>query len=452
MLPVVALVGRPNVGKSTLFNALLSRREALVHDQPGVTRDRHYAVLRHEGKALILVDTGGLGGLEDPLAPAVERQVERAIAEADLLLLVLDARSGPLPGDFDILRRLRKTGKRVWAVVNKAERGEPEQLRAEFAELSLEVLWITSAVHGRGVAALREGLYAHFGERALPEQSTANGPRIAIVGRPNTGKSTLLNRLLGDERVLVSDRPGTTRDAIEVPFLRDGRPYTLIDTAGIRRRARVSEPIEKASVIKSLQAIEACDVAVVLCDAAEGIAEQDLTIIGQVLSAGRALVIAVNKWDGLDAATRERCRSELERRLRFVHFARRVFISALHGSGLGELWQAIDRAYDSATRDLGTAELNRILASAYAAYQPPMVGGRTAKLRYAHQGGRRPPCIVVHGTRVETIGAGYRRYLENVFRERLELEGTPIRLEFVEGKNPYVAAGAGRRISRRSRG
>ncbi len=450
MLPVVALVGRPNVGKSTLFNALLGRREALVHDRPGVTRDRHHAVLRLPDGSLILVDTGGLGGSDDPLAPAVERQVERAIAEADLVLLVLDARTGPVPEDVEILRRLRRSGKTLWAVVNKAERLDPGGLRADFAELGLGSPWLVAAAHGHGVAELRDALAEHFGDRLRAGvEEAATGARIAIVGRPNAGKSTLLNRLLGEERVLVSDIPGTTRDAIAVPLRRDDRAYVLIDTAGIRRRARVVEAVEKVSVIKSLQAIEACDVAIVVCDAAAGIAEQDLTIVGQVLDAGRALVIAVNKWDGLEPAARERCRGELERRLRFVRFARRVFISALHGSGLGELWQAIDRAFDSATRALPTAELNRILEDAYAAFQPPMVGGRTAKLRYAHQGGRRPPCIVVHGTRVSTLAAGYRRYLENVFRERLGLEGTPIRLEFVEGRNPSGSGGGRRRAESR---
>lgn len=456
MLPVVALVGRPNVGKSTLFNALLGRREALVHDRPGVTRDRHHAVLREEGGALILVDTGGLGGGEDPLAPAVERQVERAIDESDLVLLVLDARSGLMPADLEIARRLRRSGKPVWAVVNKAERLDPGQLRADFAELAIAPLWIAAAAHGQGVGALREAFREFFGERLRSAAGDpAAGARIAIVGRPNAGKSTLLNRLLGEERVLVSDRPGTTRDAIEVPFQRDGRPYVLIDTAGIRRRARVAEAVEKSSVVKSLQAIESCDVAIVVCDAAAGIAEQDLAIVGQVLDAGRALVVAVNKWDGLDPGARERCRAELDRRLRFVRYARRVFLSALHGSGLGELWEAIDRAHESAVRTLPTSELNRILESAYAAFQPPMVAGRTAKLRYAHQGGRRPPRIVVHGSRVATLGAGYRRYLENVFRERLGLEGTPIRLEFVEGRNPYARGETGgdarRTAARRTR-
>lgn len=456
MLPVVALIGRPNVGKSTLFNALLGRREALVHDRPGVTRDRHHGVLRAEEGALILVDTGGLGGEEDPLAPAVERQVERAVAESDLLLLVLDAREGLTPGDAEVLKRLRRSGKPLWAVVNKAEGLDPARLQAEFAELGLEPLWIAAAAHGQGISELRRALFAHFGERARGgSESAAPGPRIAIVGRPNAGKSTLLNRLLGEERVLVSALPGTTRDAIEVPFERDGRPYVLIDTAGIRRRARVADSLEKVSVIKSLQAIESCDVAIVMVDAAEGVAEQDLAIIAQVLEAGRALVIAINKWDGLESSDRERCRTELERRLRFVRYAKRVFISALHGSGLGELWEAVDRAYDSATRALPTAELNRILERAYAAFQPPMVGGRTPKLRYAHQGGRRPPCIVVHGSRVATLGASYRRYLENVFREQLRLEGTPIRLEFVEGRNPYAggktSGGAQRTPTRRAR-
>ncbi|MDW8479568.1 MAG: ribosome biogenesis GTPase Der [Xanthomonadales bacterium] len=436
MLPVVALVGRPNVGKSSLFNALLGRGEALVSERPGATRDRHHAVLRREGTGLILVDTGGLGGGEDPLAPAIARQVERAIAEADLVLLVLDAREGLLPQDREILDRLRALGRPAWAIANKAETLSAEAELGEFAPLGLARLHAVSATHRRGIAELEEELFLHFGARAALPAEHSERPRIAIVGRPNVGKSTLANRLLGEERLVVSELPGTTRDAIEVPFERDGRGYLLIDTAGIRRRARVVEAIERASVVRSLQAIESCDVAIAVLDAQAGIAEQDLAVIGQVLEAGRALVIAVNKWDGLDADRRERQVAEIDRRLRFAGFARRVFISARHGSGLGELWAAVDRAYDSAVRDLPTAELNRILAAAVAAHQPPLVGGRVPRLRYAHQGGRRPPRVVIHGSRLGHLAAAYRRYLENVFRERLGLEGTPLRLQFLEGRDP----------------
>jgi GTP-binding protein len=440
MLPVVALVGRPNVGKSTLFNALTRSRDALVHDQPGVTRDRHYGMVRSEQRAFLLVDTGGLSGDQEGLAALAEKQVMAAIEESTLVLFVADAREGLQPMDQEILQQLRRQGRATLLVVNKTDGLDEEVALADFARLGFDTIHPVAAAHQRGTAQLAETIFEALGERArLPAEDDIEAPpmRVAIVGRPNVGKSTLVNRLLGEDRVLASDVPGTTRDAIEVELERDGRRYTLVDTAGIRRRGRVHEVVEKFSVIKSLQAIEAANVAVVMLDAREGVTDQDLAVLGHALEAGRALVIAINKWDGLSTEQREQCRADLDRRLEFVGYARRVFISALHGSGIGDLMKAVNRAHAAAHRTFGTAELNRALRAAYESYQPPMVAGRTAKLRYAHQGGRNPPRIVVHGNRVDTLGEGYRRYLENFFRKRLKVEGTPIRFEFREGENPY---------------
>jgi GTPase len=440
MLPVVALVGRPNVGKSTLFNALTRTRDALVHDQPGVTRDRHYGVVRREDRAFLLVDTGGLDGNQEGLALLAEKQVTAAIEESTLVLFVGDAREGLHPFDESILQQLRRQGRNPILVVNKTDGLDEEVALADFARLGFDEVHAVAAAHQRGTGQLADMVFERLGDSAVQHaDADVEMPpvRVAIVGRPNVGKSTLVNRLLGEERMLASDVPGTTRDSIEVELERDGRQYTLVDTAGIRRRGRVHEVVEKFSVIKSLQSIEACNVAVVLVDAQEGVTEQDLTVLGHALDAGRALVIAINKWDGLPMDQRDQCRSDLDRRLEFVGYARRVFISALHGSGIGDLMKAVNRAHAAAHRTFSTSELNRTLQAAYEGYQPPMVAGRTAKLRYAHQGGRNPPRIIIHGSRVDTIGDNYRRYLENFFRRRLKVEGTPIRFDFREGENPY---------------
>src|SRR5579875_1556153 len=412
MLPVVAIVGRPNVGKSTLFNALTKSRDALVADLPGVTRDRHYGVCRLGARPFVLVDNGGL----------------------------TDARDGLLPQDRAILEELRRAGKPVVLAVNKTDGLDAEGALAEFAALGVAQPVPLAAAHGRGSESLLAQVLPLLprDDEPAPDVENASGTRVAIVGRPNVGKSTLVNRLLGEERVVVSEIAGTTRDAIHVPLERDGRRYTLIDTAGVRRRARVEDALEKFSVIKTLQSIDAAQVAVVMLDAAEGVTEQDLALIGQVLDAGRALVIAANKWDGLDRYERERCRAGLERKLEFVGWAKPVFISAKHGSGLRELMRAIDRAHASATRELATPELTRTLEQALAAHQPPLVRGHAPKLRYAHSGGHNPPAIVIHGTRTAHIADSYRRYLENFFRKRFRLEGTPVRIEFREGENPYA--------------
>lgn len=443
MLPVVALVGRPNVGKSTLFNALTQRRDALVADLPGVTRDRHYGVCRRGERAFVLVDTGGLSDTREGLQALTDRQVHRAIDESCACVLLVDGREGSLPQDRAILDRLRRTGKPVLLAVNKTDAVDPGVALAEFAPLGVAGTFAISAAHARGLDELLGGLrpllpIEHDADAASASTDAPAGTRVAIVGRPNVGKSTLVNRLLGEERVVVSDIAGTTRDSIAVPLERDGRQYVLIDTAGVRRRGRVEDALEKFSVIKTLQSIAAAEVAVVMLDAAEGVTDQDLTLIGQVLDAGRALVIAANKWDGLEQYDRERCKAGLERKLEFVAWARIVFLSARHGSGLRELMRAIDRAAGAAARMPGTADLTRALEQAVAAHQPPLVRGYAPKLRFAHPGGDHPPNIVIHGTRTRHIAPDYRRYLENFFRRRYKLEGTPVRVEFREGENPYA--------------
>jgi len=440
MLPVVALVGRPNVGKSTLFNVLTRSRDALVADLPGVTRDRHYGVCRLGDKPFVLVDTGGLSGEQDDMHDLTARQVRLAIDEADVVIFLTDARDGLVPQDQAILDELRRTGKPMLLAVNKTDGMDESVALAEFAALGFAEMLPLATAHSRGTDLLLEAL-----EPLLPEfvpadaqESSDDGIRVAILGRPNAGKSTLVNRLLGEERVIVSEVAGTTRDAIRVPLERDGRRYTLIDTAGVRRRARVEEAVEKFSVIKTLQAIAAAQVAVVMIDARENLAEQDLTLIGHVLDEGRALVIAVNKWDDMQAYDREQCQRALDRRLDFVAWARRVFISAKHGSGLRELMRAIDRAHASATREMTSSQLTRTLEKAYEGHQPPLVRGHAPKLRYAHPGGHNPPTIVIHGTRTKHIAPAYRRYLENTFRKRFHLEGTPVRIGFRDSENPYA--------------
>ncbi|HET6632771.1 MAG TPA: ribosome biogenesis GTPase Der [Rhodanobacteraceae bacterium] len=443
MLPVVALVGRPNVGKSTLFNALTRRRDALVVDLPGVTRDRHYALCQRGEQPFMLVDTGGLGDREDGIDALTAQQVRVAIEEAAALVLIVDARDGLLPRDHAILGELRRSGKPIVLAVNKTDGLDTHGAMAEFAALGMAASLPLSAAHQRGMDELLAALMPHLPEPG-PETERAMDDeriRVAIVGRPNAGKSTLINRLLGEERLVVSDIAGTTRDAIEVSLERDGHRYTLIDTAGIRRRARVEEVVEKFSVIKAMQAIAAAQVVVLLVDAHENLAEQDLTLIGHVLEQGKALVVALNKWDGLDSYARERCRSELDRRLDFVPWAPRVTLSARHGSGIRELMRAVVRGHTAAGRELGSAELTRALEAAYAANPPPLAAGHAPKLRFAHPGGRFPPTIVIHGTRTRHIAASYRRYLENFLRKRFRLDGTPLRIEFREGENPF----AGRR-------
>ena len=526
MLPVLTLVGRPNVGKSTLFNRLTRTRDALVADFPGLTRDRQYGVGRIGPGAYIVVDTGGLSGAADGVESLMERQVALAIEEADQLLFMVDAREGCSGADLDIAARLRRTGKPVTLVINKTDRLDPELASADFHQLGLGEPVAIAAVQGRGVSSLMNRVFARLAEagvvageaigtlptvpseeapgvsadqaadekaakeeaakeemaeaRSLPTQAGGRmaevaegagaeadhlgtpaegseeapgvrpvptppvvealgegGIKVAVVGRPNVGKSTLINRLLGEDRLVAFDQPGTTRDSIFIPFSRAGKDYTLIDTAGMRRRARVQDVIEKFSAIKTLQAIEACHVVILVLDARQGIGEQDATLASHVVESGRSLVVAINKWDGLTKEERDAIREGLQRKLAFLDFAAVHFISALHGSGVGLLLDEVDRAYANAVRHLSTPELTRLLQDLVQEHQPPLVNGRRIKLRYAHQGGRNPPIIVIHGNQTAEVPESYRRYLVNRFRKLLKLEGTPLRLELRTGENPY---------------
>ncbi|MGD8642714.1 MAG: ribosome biogenesis GTPase Der [Chromatiales bacterium] len=441
MIPVVALVGRPNVGKSTLFNQLTRSRDALVADMPGLTRDRLYGIARADGHELVVVDTGGLSGERDGIDVPMATQTLRAIDEASHVVFLVDGRAGLSAADEAIAEQLRARGKSVLLAVNKTDGVDPDQACAEFHSLGLGSPIPIAASHGRGIGGLLQAIVADLPQPQARASQDDEGIRIAFIGRPNVGKSTLVNRILGEERVVAFDQPGTTRDSIEIPFERDGRRYTLIDTAGVRRRARVREAVEKFSVVKALQAIESADVVIAVLDAREGIAEQDAHLLGFVLEAGRALVIAINKWDGLDADARQQVHRELDLKLGFLGFAERYFISALHGTAVGDLFPAIGRAYASACREVNTSELTRLLEQAVQAHQPPAVQGRRIKLRYAHQGGHRPPKIIIHGNQTQRLPRTYKRYLSNYFREALDLIGTPLRMEFKTGDNPY----AGRR-------
>jgi GTP-binding protein len=438
MLPVVAIVGRPNVGKSTLFNALTRTRDALVADMPGVTRDRQYGISRVGATACVLVDTGGLVSKAEGIDYLTAQQVHQAIEESSLVLFMVSARDGLTVEDESVAASLRQHGKPVLLVANKTDGTDPLISVAEFAALGMGDALPIAAAHRRGVEALMEGVGEAL-PHAQPEPPAPEDDRlrVAIIGRPNVGKSTLVNRLLGEERVMSFDLPGTTRDSISMEMERDGLRYELIDTAGVRRRSRVSDAVEKFSVIKALQAIERAHVAVLLLDAREGLTDQDTTLLGHVLEQGKALVIGLNKWDGLDQEHREHVLGGLERKLQFVPWARRIRLSALHGSGVRELMDAVTEAWRSATAELPTTELTRVLQQAYEAHQPAMSKGRAARLRYAHAGGRLPPRIVIHGNRTGTIQASYRRYLENTFIRHFRLRGTPVVIEFRDGENPY---------------
>lgn len=440
MLPVVALVGRPNVGKSTLFNAMTRSRDALVHDEPGVTRDRHYGVCRHDPeRPFLLIDTGGIAAQEEGLAGATARQSRAAAAEADLVLFVVDGREGASALDDEILAWLRRIDTPTFLVINKIDGLDAQAAQNEFARYGFREVLLTSSAHKRGIDELLDDVLKRLPEVGQGEEldDDPERVRIAFIGRPNVGKSTLVNRLLGEERMIASEVPGTTRDSIAVDLERDGRKYRLIDTAGIRRKSKVDEAVEKFSVIKTLQAIEECQVAVIMIDASEGVTEQDASVLGAVLDAGRALVIAANKWDGLTDYQRQQTEALLTRRLSFVEWADAVRISAKHGSGLRELFKAIHRAHESATRKFSTSEVTRAIEIAYEANPPPSVRGHAAKMRFAHPGGENPPTFIVHGTRLRTLSPTYRRYLENFFRKRFKLVGTPIRFVFREGENPY---------------
>jgi GTP-binding protein len=455
MLPVVALVGRPNVGKSTLFNRLTHTRDALVADFPGLTRDRQYGQASYEQRQFIVVDTGGITGDEEGIDARMAAQSLQAIEEADVVFFLVDARAGFLPADQMIADHLRKTDKKVFVLANKVDGIDGDSESAEFYSMGLGDIHQIAAAHGRGVAKLiqdaLEPLDEEFPEMAVrkdeekseldPEEQLEqlqNLPiKLAIVGKPNVGKSTLTNRILGEDRVVVYDMPGTTRDSVHIPLTRDEREYVLIDTAGVRKRKKVSEAVEKFSIVKTLKAIEEANVVLLVIDAREGIADQDLSLLGYVLNSGRSLVIAVNKWDGLDTDVKDDIKRELDRRLGFVDFARLHFISALHGTGVGNLFESVNEAYRSATKRINTSMLTQIMEMAQDDHQPPLVRGRRVKMKYAHAGGYNPPVIVIHGNQVDDLPSSYKRYLMNYFRKALDVMGTPIKIEFREGANPF---------------
>ena len=440
MLPVVALIGRPNVGKSTLFNRLTRSRDALVADYPGLTRDRKYGFGKVGSIPYLVIDTGGVAGGEIGIDERMVEQTQRALEEADAAIVMVDGREGLTAADEHVADLARRHSKRVWLVVNKAEGLDSAIVGSEFHRLGIGEPLAVSAAHGDRISALMDAVLAEFADAAGDEaedHADDDELRIAVIGRPNVGKSTLINRLIGEERLVVFDQPGTTRDSVEVPFERNDRNYMLIDTAGIRRRSRVHEAIEKFSIVKALQAIERAQVVIAVLDAHEGVTEQDVSLLGLVLERGRALVVVTNKWDGLSAGERKHVRDELDRRLPFLDFAERITISALHGTAVGDLLPAVERAYKAATRDLSTTELTRELESAITAHPPPIVRGRRIRLRYAHQGGRNPPVIVIHGNQTERVPEAYRRYLINRFRKAFKLRGTPVRLSFKTGDNPY---------------
>ncbi|MBL0352477.1 MAG: ribosome biogenesis GTPase Der [Candidatus Dechloromonas phosphoritropha] len=438
MKPTLVLVGRPNVGKSTLFNRLTRSRDALVADLPGLTRDRHYGHGRLGSKPYLVVDTGGFEPLaKDGIVRQMARQAEQAIAEADAVIFVVDGRSGVTPLDKEIADKLRRAARPVVVAVNKAEGMKSGMVEADFHELGLGEPNAISAAHGEGVRDLVDLALASFPEPEEDEEKSA-AVRVAIVGRPNVGKSTLINALLGEERVIAFDAPGTTRDSIEIDFERGGRQYVLVDTAGMRKRGKVFESIEKFSVVKTLKAIEDANVVILMVDAQADVSDQDARIADFIVESGRALVVAVNKWDGLDSYAREQTRTILQHKLKFLDFAKFHFISAKQNVGLEALFRSVNAAYAAAMAKMSTPRLARVLADAVARQPPPRHGMFRPKPRYAHQGGSNPPIIVVHGNAVDQIGDSYRRYLESTFREAFKLQGTPLRIQFVTSKNPFA--------------
>lgn len=446
MKPTLVIVGRPNVGKSTLFNRLTHSRDAIVADAPGLTRDRHYGHGCIGDKPFLVVDTGGFEPVaKDGIYHEMARQTRQAVDEADVVLFVTDGRAGPMDQDKIITDELRKTGRKIWLIVNKTEGMRHAIATAEFHALGLGEPLAISASHGEYVADLMDLVLADYPaaeDEVLEEE--ARHPRIAVVGRPNVGKSTLVNALLGEERVIVFDQPGTTRDSIYIEFARDEQRYTLIDTAGMRKRGRVDETVEKFSVIKTLKAVEDANVVVLVLDARQDISEQDAHIAGFIVEAGRALVVAVNKWEKLPEHDRDMLKRALARKLNFLSFAKIHFISALQGTGIVPLMKSVDAAYAAAMSRLPTPRVTRALMAAVAQQQPPRAGMSRPKLRYAHQGGVNPPRIVIHGNALEHIPDSYKRYLERFMRDAFKLEGTPLKVEFKTGRNPY-AKGAGRR-------
>lgn len=438
MKPIIALVGRPNVGKSTLFNRLTKTRDALVADIPGLTRDRHYGHGRGGSKPFLVLDTGGFEpDAKDGIMFEMARQAEQAIAEADVVLFVVDGRLGIAPRDLEIADKLRRAGRPVYVAVNKTEGMNKGIVAADFYELGLGEPFSISATHGDGVRGLVELALEPFPDEIDAEESVGI-PKVAIVGRPNVGKSTLINALVGEERVIAFDMPGTTRDSIEVDFERDGKKYKLIDTAGLRRKGKVFETLEKFSVVKTLQSIEDSNVVLFMVDAHQDISDQDAHIAGFILESGRSVVVAVNKWDGLNAYDREQIKQSIERKLKFLEFANLHFISALRAQGLNALVRSIDTAHAAAFAKLPTPKLTRLIQDAAAQQPPPRSGLFRPKLRYAHQGGQNPPLVVIHGSALEAIPDSYSRFLEHIVREAFKLKGTPLRIQYNVSENPFV--------------
>ena len=440
MLPTIVLVGRPNVGKSTLFNRLTKSRDALVADLPGLTRDRHYGRGIGASKPYLVIDTGGFEPTaESGILKEMAKQTLLAIDEADVIIFLVDGRAGLTPQEFIIADKLRKAQRPVLLAVNKTEGMNKAVVAADFHELGLGDPLSISSAHGEGVKDIVELALEYFPEPAVDETKPNDKiPRIAIVGRPNVGKSTLVNALLGEDRVIAFDEPGTTRDSIEIDLEKNGKRYTIIDTAGVRKRGRVFEAIEKFSVVKTMQAIEDANVAILVVDAQEGITEQDAHVAAYILDAGRALVVAINKWDGLKEEERDWIKREIDRKLIFLDFAKFHYISALRKKGLPELLTSVDGAFKAAMAKLPTPQLTRVLSDAIAQHQPPITRGIRPKLRYAHQGGMNPPIVVIHGTHVDGIKDSYKRYLEGVFRKTFQLTGTPLRVQFNQGENPFA--------------
>ncbi len=439
MIPVFALVGRPNVGKSTLFNRLTKTRDALVANYPGLTRDRKYGEGSMLGKRFMLIDTGGITGTEEGIDSIMAEQSMLAIQEADAVMLIVDSKVGLTPLDSHLAEYLREKECVVYLVANKIDGVNPDIASAEFFELGLKNIYPTTATHGRGVKNLMESVLESFPESNQKDEDVRQekGIKIAIVGRPNVGKSTLVNRILGEDRVIVFDEPGTTRDSVYIEYQREDTKYTLIDTAGIRKRKNVSLTVEKFSIVKTLQSIDDANVVVFLIDAQEGLVDQDMHLMGTIVDAGRALVIAINKWDGLNDYSKDRVKVQLDRRLHFVKFADLHYISALYGTGVGNLYKSIESSYASAIDKLSTNKLTLILQDAVIHHQPPLVRGRRIKLRYAHAGGKNPPIIVIHGNQLDEIPSHYSRYLEKTFCRALDLHGTPVKIEYRSSENPY---------------
>ncbi len=441
MIPVGALIGRPNVGKSTLFNGLTKTRDALVANEPGLTRDRQYGLGRLDNdKSFFVIDTGGIGVDDHNVDELMSQQSFKTLEEADLIFFLVDAKAGLTPVDREIADKLRRCKLPVVLVVNKTDGIDPNIGASDFHQLGFDTVETIAASHKRGLRQLMSTAFGFFNEEDLDQedpQRKVQGIGISVIGRPNVGKSTLVNRILGEERVVAYDLPGTTRDSIFIPFEKDDKKYTLVDTAGIRRRSKIDNTVEKFSVIKAIQAVDLSHVCILMFDAHDGIFDQDLQLIKLIVDAGKGLMIVLNKWDGLTKEHKDKVKHELSRRLEFIDFAPIYYISAMHGTGVGKLLPIVDEIHESCTRELKTPVLTRILEEAVIKHPPPLVNGRRIKLRYAHSGGRNPPIIVIHGNQTESIPSQYKRYLMKLFRSVLKLKGTPIRLEFKSSTNPY---------------